>query len=175
MAKKAAKSGGRLTRPAALKDGHSIAAFDCGSELIDSWLKKQAKKANQGDTARTFVVCRGSKRVVAYYSLAAGAIRRLQEGGQLTRNAPDPVPVIILARLGVDQSEKGHGLGQDMLGDAMKRALQAAKMVGARALLVHALDEKAADFYKSQGFVNLKPPDDLTLYLPMRTIRSALA
>jgi GNAT superfamily N-acetyltransferase len=176
MAKKSAKSVAKLSRPASLKEGHVVSAFDCGDDLITSWLRKQAKKANQGDTARTFVVCRGTKRVVAYYSLAAGGTERVREGGgQLTRNAPHPVPVIILARLGVDKSERGNGLGQDMLADAMKRALQAAKIIGARALLVHAINEKVGGFYKSQGFMNLNPPDDLTFYLPMKTIRDALA
>ncbi|HYD84495.1 MAG TPA: GNAT family N-acetyltransferase [Opitutus sp.] len=165
---------GKLSKPAVLKDGHDVAAFACGREQIDAWLKQRAKKAIESDTARTFVVCRGAKRVVGYYALAAGAVERAGVSGALSRNTPDPIPVIILARLGVDQSEKGRGLGRDLLADAMRRALQAAKIIGARALVVHALDADAARFYEAHGFARLRAEEEGTLFVAMKTLRDGL-
>lgn len=163
----------RLTKPAPLKASHAATAFDCGREPINAWLKDRAKKAIESETARTYVICRG-KRVVGYYALAAGAVAHAQAPGGLSRNTPDPIPVIILARLGVDRSEQGQGLGQDLLSDAMRRSLQAARIIGARALLIHALDADAARFYEGLGMKRLKPPDEMTFFIGMKEMRAGL-
>ena len=168
------RSSATLTRPAALKASHGVSTFDCGRIEIDGWLRERARKAADNDTARTFVVCRGSKRVVGYHALAAGAVSHLAASGALRRNSPDPVPVIILARLGVDRSEQGQGLGQDLLNDAKRRALQAARIIGARALVVHALDAEAAKFYEALGFGRLNAESERTLLVLMRELRDAL-
>lgn len=173
--KAAPKEAARLTRPAPLKAGHALAAFDCGDALMNGWLVKRALAANENDTARSFVTCRGARRVVGYYALAAGAVSHAGAAGALRRNAPDPVPAIVLARLGVDRSEQGCGLGQDLLSDAMKRALQAARIIGARALIVHALTARAESFYESRGFKRLNGPDEAAFFIAMKTIRDALA
>lgn len=171
-----AARGARITRPAVLKPGHVLDAFDCGRDQINSWLKTRAHRAAESDTARTFVVCRSPKRVIGYYSLAAGAVAHASSvPGALSRNTPDPIPVIILARLGVDRTAQGHGLGQDLLADAMKRSLQAARIVGARALLIHALDPSAAKFYQQRNFSRLKAPEETTFFVTMRAIRDSLA
>ena len=119
------------------------------------------------------MVCRGSKKVIGFYALAAGAVEHNQAPGALRRNAPDPIPVIILAQFGVDSQEQGQGLGTDLLSHAMRRALQAAKIIGARALLIHALDDAAAQFYRSHNF---RPLDERgeTFYMSMREMRDAL-
>jgi len=167
------KRGGKLTKPSTLKPGHLLSEFECGRDEVTSWLKNRAKKAAENDTARTYVVCRGPKRVVGYYALAAGAVSKSDAPGALRRNTPEPIPVIILALLGVDQAEQGKGIGRDLLADAMRRAIQAAKIIGARALLIHALDEDAAGFYVGHGFKSFDEKAE-TLYLPMKTIRDAL-
>jgi GNAT superfamily N-acetyltransferase len=173
--KAAAKRSAKITKPTALKAGHDVAGFTCGRAQIDDWLKNRAKKAIESDTARTYVVCRGTKRIVGYYALAAGGVAREGAPGALTRNAPDPVPVIILARLGVHQDEQGQGIGRDLLADAMRRALQAARIIGARALLIHALDAEAARFYAALGFARLKAPEETTFFVTMKEMRGALA
>ena len=158
--------------PAPLQDAHEVDAFECSEPALHDWLKTRAKSSTQGDTARTYVVCDGNA-VIGYYALAAGAIEHAGLPGGLRRNAPNPVPVIILARLAVHKNEAGKGLGQDLLKDAMARAAGAADIIGARALLVHAINDKVGAFYRKLGF---KPTDadGKTLYITMREIRAAI-
>ncbi len=163
----------RIGKPTALKATHDFRAFDCGRDEISSWLSNWARDATESDTARVYVVCRGPKKVIGFYALAAGGVARSEAPGALRRNCPDPIPVIILAMLGVDKTEQKQGIGQDLLSDAMRRALQAAKIIGARALLVHALDTKTAGYYVERGF---RPFDEKqeTLFLAMKHIREHL-
>ncbi len=169
----------RLSRPATLKAGHEVSSFDCGRPELTNWLKQWGKRAATGDTAITYVVCRGTKRVVAYVSLAAGSVAHLNEEAQerapraLRQNAPDPTPVIILARVAVDREEQGKGLGSALISEGMRRAAQASKLIGARALLVHALDDRLSAYYESLGFIRFKPTSK-TLYMSTKTIRDAL-
>jgi GNAT superfamily N-acetyltransferase len=163
----------KLTKPAALKAGHILSSFECGRPEITRWLKERALDASKGGTAVTYVVCRGGKRVVAYYALAAGALAHELAPRALKRNTPDPIPVFLLARLGVDLTEQRKGLGGQLMSDAMRRALQGAKIIGARALLVHALDDSLAEYYRSLGFLSLGEQKQ-TLYIAMSTIRDAL-
>jgi len=164
---------GRLTKPTVLKAGHDVGSFDCGHPELTNWLKSRAHQAAESDTARTFVVCRGNKTVVAYMSLAAGGVEHKEAPGALKRNTPDPIPVFILARLAVDRNEQGRGIGRALLSDAMRRVILAGKHIAARALLVHALDGEVATYYESFGFRRFMPGAN-TLYLPMKTIREGL-
>lgn len=161
----------RLTKPVILKSSHKLESFDCGRSQLSDWLKKRALLAMEGGTARTFVVCRGTTRVVGYFSLAAGSVEHQGAPGSLRRNSPDPIPVIILARLAVAADEQGHGIGAALTSDAMKRAAQASAIIGARALIVHALDEKAAKFYLHLGFRQLSGE---TYFIAMKTIVDGL-
>jgi GNAT superfamily N-acetyltransferase len=163
-----------ISKPAALKPGHDVDHFDCERDLINNWLKNRAKKASETDTARTYVVCRGQRRVIGFYALAAGAVERDSAPGPLRRNMPDPVPVVILAMFGVHKDEKGQGIGQDLLSDAMRRTLQAARIIGARALLIHALDAAASKYYKGLNFAAFDASEE-TFYITMKEIRDALA
>jgi GNAT superfamily N-acetyltransferase len=164
---------GRLSKPFALGLRHDLSPFDCGREPITAWLQTRARDAVEADTARVYVVCRGARKVVAFYALAAGGVARSEAPGALRRNSPDPIPAIILAVLGVDKAEQGHGLGQDLISDAMRRALQASKIIGARALLVHALDPRTSEFYVQHGFRRFGGETE-TLFLAMKTIRQHL-
>lgn len=86
---------------------------------------------------------------------------------------PDPVPLIVIGRLAVDRRFQGQGLGRGLLKDALGRALLVSAVVGARAIVVHAIDSAAAAFYRRQGFVAL-PDDPQTLFLPIETGRTGL-
>lgn len=167
------KDRGGLRGPAVLGPRHDLSAFDCGREPITTWLQSRARDAVEADTARVYVVCRGTRKVVAFYALAAGSVARSEAPGALRRNSPDPIPVIILAVLGADKAEQGRGLGQDLVSDAMRRALQASKIIGARALLVHALDARTADFYLQLGFKPFSGEME-TLFLAMKSVRQHL-
>jgi GNAT superfamily N-acetyltransferase len=170
----------KLSKPAALTSKHIVAEFDCGRPELTDWLKDWSRRASDVGTAMTFVVCRGTRRVVGYFCLSAGAVDHVinEETGEkiprgLRQNAIDPVPVIILGRLGVDKTEQGKGLGSALVAEAMKRAAKASRLVGARALLVHALDERLVAYYQSLGFLRFAPPSQ-TLYIPIKTIRDGL-
>jgi GNAT superfamily N-acetyltransferase len=160
-----------ISPPCALGKHHDLTKFSCGKPPLDDWLRQRALKA-EGATARTYVVCQGNT-VVAYYSLATGSIQRERALKKLQRNAPDDIPVTILARLAVDSRYTGQAIGSHLLKEAIERTLQVAEIVGVRAMLVHAIDEDAAEFYKKYKFVEF-PDGSQTLFLPIATIVKAL-
>ena len=152
---------------------HDVSAFECGKPSLDDWLRRFALTNQQSDSARTYVLHRAGK-VAAYYSLSAGAVRKEESPARIAKGlAQHPIGVILLARLAVDRSEHGNGLGKAMLVDALSRALLAADAIGARAILVHAIDEEAAAFYRKFGF-EPSPLDPKQLMLLMKDLRASL-
>jgi GNAT superfamily N-acetyltransferase len=161
-----------LSRPSTLSEAHDCTRFDSGSPQLDAWLRERALR-NQGTGAsRTYVACDGV-RVVAFYSLAAGAIAYRQAPGKLRRNMPDPIPVMVLGRLAVDRAFQRRGLGRALLQDTILRTLQAADIAGMRAILVHAKDESAQRFYERFGFL-ASPANPRTLALPLQDASAQL-
>lgn len=154
-----------LTVPEPLGDGHDLSSFSCGESTLDDWLRSRAGKNEQIGASRTYVVCE-EKRVVAYYSLAVGSVEHKYSPGPVKRNMPNPVPVMILARLAVDKRYAGKNIGTALLRDALLRTLQVSHIGGLRALVVHALHEKAAAFYANRGFL-VSPIEPLILFLPL--------
>src|SRR5690606_496983 len=144
--------------------------FSCGKPPLDDWVKHRALRA-EGRSARTYVTCE-ARAVVAYYCFAAGAVRLEGVPKPMRRNMPTEVPVILIGRLAVDSRFQGRGIGSALLRDAFARALEASTIIGARAVMVHALDEEAAAFYTAYGFERF-PESSLTYFLQMETIRQA--
>jgi predicted N-acetyltransferase YhbS len=162
-----------LNSPLPLEATHDWSAFDCGVPALNTYLKKFALQNQRSQSARTYVATRG-KVVVGYYSLAAASARREETPARVAKGqAAHPVPVILLARLAVDNSEKAKGLGRGLLRDALVRATQAADIVGCRAVMVHAKDDAAAAFYERFGFVK-SPVDPLRLFLLMKDIKASV-
>jgi predicted N-acetyltransferase YhbS len=158
-----------------LSQAHSVSHFDCGHASLNNWLKKRAMKATPpGSSARTYVVCQQDQTVLGYYALASGSVSREDAPGRVRRNAPDPVPIVLLARLAVDISLKGQGFGRGLLKDAFLRVYAAAEHIGIPAMLVHAIDEQARLFYLKHGFYD-SPTNDMTLMLTINEIQRALA
>jgi predicted N-acetyltransferase YhbS len=158
-----------------LSQAHSGSHFDCGHASLNNWLKKRAMKATPPrSSARTYVVCQQDQTVLGYYALASGSVSREDAPGRVRRNAPDPVPIVLLARLAVDISVKGQGFGRGLLKDAFLRVYAAAEHIGIRAMLVHAIDEQARLFYLKHGFYD-SPTNDMTLMLTINEIEKALA
>lgn len=155
-----------ISAPILLEVHHQIQSFDCGEEVLNQWLKRKALKNQHSRASRTFVVVDQQQRVMGYYAMSSGAVTHMQATGNIRRNMPDPIPVIILARLAVDKQMQGQHLGAALLKDAVLRAKQVSEQIGVRALLVHALSEKAKQFYLQYGFV-ASPIDDLTLMLKL--------
>ena len=162
-----------IRKPVALEKGHDLSAFDCGVQRLNDYLRKYALTNHQNRSARTYVALRG-EQVVGYYTLAAGSVGREETPRRVAQGLGQyPVPVILLARLAVDVSEQGHGLGSGLVKDAIFRAAQAADIIGVRALLTHAKDEAARAFYANFGF-EPSPVNELHLYLLMKDIQKTL-
>ena len=155
---------------------HDVSAFDCGSEAQTRWLRQVARTAQAARTAVVYVVTReGDDRVVGYYALAAASVAQADAPLPLLRSAGRSlIPVILLARLGVDLGAQGHGLGAALVKDAMLRAHQAAESVGARALVIHAESATARDYYMHLAEFEPSPTDPLHLVLLMADIEGIL-
>lgn len=163
----------KLSAPAPLTAAHNLSLFSCEEPVLGDWLRGRAMKNEMSGASRTYVVCSGNG-VVGYYSLAVGSIEHQFTPANIKRNMPRPIPVMILARLAVDRQYRGQNIGTGMLRDALLRTLQAADIAGIRAMLVHALNEKAAAFYHGWGFV-ASPFDPLVLFLALDHVRRLFA
>jgi len=150
---------------------HDVSAFDCGQPPLNTYLQKYALANQQNRSGRTYVVNR-SGRVVGYYTLAAGSVEPDAAPARVTKGLGKyPVPIIVLARLAIDQTEKGKGLGSALLKDALLRALQISELVGCRAVFVHAKDETAQAFYRKFGF-EPSPSHEFHMFLLMKDIEA---
>lgn len=138
--------------PVLLTPEHVVETFISGYPAFDDWLKKRAVPNQNSGASRTYVV-EAEGRVVGYFALAIGSAIASEAPGKIRRNMPDPVPVMILARLAIDLNWQGHGLGSGLLWEAILRTTQAATVAGIGAMLVHATDRDAARFYERAGFV----------------------
>jgi len=150
--------------------------FTCGSVALTEWFRRHALLAHQTDMSKVYVVRRlRDGLVVGFYALAGGAVARTGAPERVLKGTGgySSVPVILLTRLAVDLSEEGHGLGRALLQDAFRRVGQAAEIVGIRALLIHAEDERAVGFYMKNANFERSPTDDLHLLLLMKDLRAA--
>ena len=161
-----------INAPCPIAGTHHVASFDCGDTTLNDWLQRRAIKNENSGASRTFVVCEDNT-VIGYYSLAVGAIAREETSGKVRRNMPDPIPVMVLARLAVDANWQGKQIGTGMLKDAIQRTLIVAEQAGIRALLVHALSDKARSFYQHWGF-HESPTNDMTLMITLDEARKAM-
>lgn len=157
-----------ISAPEPLHAEHVLSSFCCGVDSLDNWLKKRAMKNQLTGASRTFVSCDGSK-VLAYYSLASSTVATSAAPGRIRRNMPDPVPVVVLGRLAVDQSLHGQGVGRALVRDAGLRVIQAAETIGIRGMLVHALSDEAREFYLRVGF-EPSPMDPMMLMVTLRDL-----
>lgn len=157
-----------------LRADHSLDAFDCGKDALNRFLMRHALGNQLAHGAQTYVVCKGGL-VVGYYSLSAGSVTH-EVATQRTRKglARHPIPVILLARLAIERTEQGRGLGSALLKDALLRVAHAGEVIGARALLVHAKDDEARSFYERFDF-EPSPVDPYQLFLVMKDLLRLLA
>jgi GNAT superfamily N-acetyltransferase len=152
-----------------LAKSHSVDAFDCGAEPLDTYLKRHALGNQSAGAAQTYVAVT-RERVVGYYSLSAASVEYGDAPERLRKGlARHPVPVMLLARLAVDRSWQGRGLGAALLLDALRRTLTAADILGMRAIMVHAKDEAARRFYGHFDF-DPSPVEPLHLFLLLKEI-----
>ena len=161
-----------INAPEPLSHHHEIGAFKSGVASLDEWLKLRAHKNQVTNASRTFVAC-DDATVFGYYALASGGVETAAAPGNFRRNMPEPIPVVLLGRLAVDQRHQGHGLGRALFRDSAKRVLHAANSIGIRGILVHAISADAKAFYLALGF-DPSPLDPLTLMITLADLRVAL-
>lgn len=161
----------KLTVPMPLTAHHVTERFSCGTDSLDQWLKRRSLKNQIQGASRTYVVC-DETHVVAYYALASGAVTTTDATGRFRRNMPDPIPVVVLGRLVVDQSLQGKGFGRSLVRDAGMRVIQAADAIGIRGMTVHALSDDAKAFYEKIGFES-SPLDPYLLMISLPDLMDA--
>jgi predicted N-acetyltransferase YhbS len=156
-----------------LTSAHVVTEFDCGKPSLDNWLKKYALTNQKLDSSQTYVVHRNGL-VVGYYSLTAGSVSKQEAPARVAKGMPNyPMGVILLARLAVNREERNTRLGGALMKDAMTRCVSAADSIGARAILVHALDDEARSFYEHFGFLRC-PGEEMHLMLRIQDLRASL-
>ncbi|HUO08440.1 MAG TPA: GNAT family N-acetyltransferase [Phycisphaerae bacterium] len=169
----AAEGPGTSRRIEKLTLAHKIDAFDCGREELNRYLLRYAWTNQQAGAGQTYIGSVG-ETLVGYHTLTVGHVlseqapERISKG--LTRH---PIPVMLLARLAVDQRWHGQGIGKALLKDAMLRTLQAAEIVGIRAMTVHAKNDDARKFYEKFDFV-ASPTDPMHLFVLLKDARRSV-
>lgn len=162
-----------ISVPEPLTSAHDVSAFSCGKPALDHWLKTRALSNQEKGFTAVMVVHDGGS-VVGYYGLAPtavvpGALPRAIRTGQ----PPDPVPCLLLGQLATDLSWAGRGVGTGLLKHALIRSVAAAELVGGRALVVKAIDDDAAGFWRRRGFVPSRD-DTLVLFRSMADIAASI-
>lgn len=148
--------------------------FDSGEESLDRYLADRALTNHLADLGRCYVCTdTDTEKVLGYYTLSAVAVEHAYPPRKVRRNAPNPVPAVLMGRLAIDAKAQGSGLGRFLVRDAILSTLAAADRIGVRILLVHALHEQAATFYEKHGFKR-SPTDPLHLYLLLADARKSL-
>ncbi|MFZ2868515.1 GNAT family N-acetyltransferase [Zavarzinia sp.] len=152
-----------LSAPEPLSSAHDVAGFSCGKPTLDHWLKTRAL-SNQEKGFTAVLVVHDGGRVVGYYGLAPTAVvpsvlpRAIRTG-----QPPDPVPCLLLGQLATDAARAGRGIGTGLVKHALQRCVEAAALIGGRALMVNAIDDDAAHFWRRRGFLPSKD-DPLVLF-----------
>ncbi len=166
----------RFGDPEPLGPDHVLSGFDCGIDSLSTWLPKHARRAAASGSARTYVVEDAEHdRVIGYHALCAASARWDEASARAAKGMPrHPIPAVLLARLAVDRSVQGRGVGAFLLRDAMARTLAAATDLGVRILLVHALDGAARNFYLHHAFEPSRT-NPLNLQLLVKDIEVTLA
>jgi len=167
----------RYSRVEGLSQKHSVDEFDCRSDAQTTWLRRHALQSHVGGMSRVWVVRRLSDdHVVGFYALTAGSVLNKDAPLRMVRGAGQyDTPLIVLTRLGVDLSEQGRGLERALVVDCFRRVDQVAHEVGVRALLIHAEDDVARQFYLRLAAFEQSPVDELQLLLHLKDLRKAIA
>lgn len=163
-----------FSSPILLNKSHDTSNFDCGVTALNNFLQNYALQNIKNKSVRTFVAVE-RERVLGYYSLVAASVEHSAVPPRIKKGLGKyPIPVILIARLAVDVSMQGKGLGKGLLKDALLRILTITENLGVRAVLVHAKDKKAKNFYHQFGFES-SPIDEYHLYLLIKDIQATLA
>ena len=162
-----------LSLPELLHEGHDVSRFRCGSAALDAWLKGFALRNQLRDFTRVVVV-HEALRVAGYYGVAPAAVIAASVPRSIrTGQPPSPVPCVLLGQLATDLEYRGLGLGAALLGDALRRCVAGAVQIGGRAVVVKAIDDQAASFYRRYGLIPGKD-DAHTLFRSIQDIAASI-
>ena len=164
---------GPIGPPEPLAPRHDLSHFSSGVPVLDGWLWSKARLNETRGGAHTYVACDGD-RVARFYSLAASSVERQRVSSRAGRNMPDPIPVILLGQIPVDEEYRGRRVGTDVLVDAGRRALAASRTIGARAIIVQAIDEGAAAFYARFDYRPFSEREPLMMILRSKRLNFAV-
>jgi GNAT superfamily N-acetyltransferase len=149
---------------------HAVEPFDCGSEPLNRFLIRYALQNQHANAAQTYVALSGHD-IIGFHTLAVGEVSHFEAPPRLVKGlAQHPVPIMILARLAVHKDWHGKGIGSGLMKDALLRTMQAADIAGIRALIVHAKDDAAREFYSHFGFSD-GFSDPMHLYVLVKELR----
>lgn len=163
-----------VSAPEPLTAAHDVSQFKCGKPILDQWLKTRAL-SNQEKGFTAVLVVHEAGRVVGYYGIAPTAtVPDLLPRAIRTGQPPDPVPCLLLGQLATDVSWAGRGVGTGLVKHALERCVHAASLVGGRALIVNAVDDEAAQFWRRRRFIPSKD-EPLILFRSMADIAASLA
>lgn len=165
----------RFAGPEHLARGHSINGFESGEGSLDIWLARHARAAAGSGSAKTYVVTdrKQDGRVIGYHALTGASVKHQEATDRAAKGMGQyEIPAVLLARLAVDRSVQGRGVGALLLRDAMLRAVSVSEEVGIRLLLAHALNDAARGFYMRFGFEE-SPTDPMNLQLIIKDIKAA--
>ncbi|KJC63336.1 Acetyltransferase (GNAT) family protein [Agreia bicolorata] len=164
-----------LLRPRPISAGDDCSSFTCGENPLDEWVRSRALKNDLTGASRTFVSVDSDTGLVAgYYCLSASSLAREEATSNLRRNMPDPIPVILIGRLAVDERFQGLGLGFSLLQEALRKGYEVSRVIGARAFVVHAISESAEKFYLKFGFT-LVPESARVMYITMADAEATIS
>jgi len=163
-----------LRRPAALDTRqHDRSQFDCGEPALDDWLRRYAGQNRRRDTAATWVIADADDRVAAYASIAMTGIDRSVAPAGLAKQAPDPVPALLLGRLAVDRHHSGRGVGTALVAHVLATAVELNTHAAARAVVVNAINPNARRWWEHLGFQPFDPDEEECPDLYLLTIEIA--
>jgi GNAT superfamily N-acetyltransferase len=151
---------------------HDVSEFSCGDGDLDDWLRRHAHTA-RGQGTRTYVVVDDAGEVVGYFAITPHLLARSDAPVRLARGAPDRIPAILLAKLALDSSVQGRGLGSELLVVALGVIVSAAKRAGGRIVLVDAASDDAREFYERHDFERL-PGHTHRLVMKLSSVANAL-
>jgi GNAT superfamily N-acetyltransferase len=155
---------------------HDRAAFSCGVAALDDWFRLRAGQDERRNVARVFVAVDDRHGVVGFYSLSSYTLTISDLPPEHAKRLPryDLIPAALIGRLARDQRVRGEGIGDLLLADAVRRVLDAARSLAIFAIVVDAIDENAAAFYRDFGFSPF-PSRPLRLFMPATDAVAAIA
>jgi len=156
-----------------LHDGHDLERFDCGIASLNDWLRLHARHATRQGTRTYLLIDDDTHEIAGYFSIAPHLIERHELPPRVGRGAPRRIPAILLAKLALQRTHHGHGLGGELLIRALETVVTAARTAGGKIAVVDAIDDNASRFYQHHDFEPLTS-DPHRLVQKLSTIAAAL-